>query len=264
MNAVIQFLKRNRSTVLAFAGAVGTVVTAVLAADGHVKAVDICRQAEAKSETQEPIELKDRVKKTWKYYIPATISGSVTIACILCGNSISQAELAGLAATAGYLARNRDKIKDKLVEFADKVKGELPQPEESDEDKPDILREVYRLPLHEKYPIAEYTGLGDTKFIEAYSGRVFYSSINEVNAALDEFNKQYTEGNPMCLSDLYDLLHIRSTTFGYQFGWPADPTYFDGPIHFSMFNARDENDEDLIVIDFLDYPMEGWDEIHAM
>lgn len=94
---------------------VGVVITSILSADGAVKAYKIVRNEET---LNNHLKFKEKLKKTWKCYIPAFVSGLATMSCIAGSDIINksvQASLLGL-----YLAKN-DKVKKvkkyKVVEF---------------------------------------------------------------------------------------------------------------------------------------------------
>lgn len=258
MNKVFRIVRRHAPTILASAGVVGTIATSILSARGHLKAMDILREEEAKLEEGATLELKDKVKKTWKHYIPAVGTGIVTIACIIGGNVISAKEIAALTVTAGYLAKNRDRLRTKYEELKAKVL-EKSDPEVTVEaELPDEKYKEYKKPLHSSW---EYTGEGTMRCIDLYSGRCFLSSPEAVRKAGEELNKLYEYGSAVCLSDWYEFLGIRKTTFGYEYGWPMNKDYFDGPIHFEYDEVLDDDGIPVMFIDIWTPPMDDWAEL---
>lgn len=279
MNKALRFLEMNAPTILTGVGVVGTITTSIFSVRGHVKATEIIRAAQEEAaespELSKVIPTKERIKKTWTCYIPAGVSGALTITAIVASNKLSLKSIAALSAAAGYLAKNRDQIKAKLIEVEDKVKEYLPKElteQEEGEDKPDIstdnpefdhtLGEFYKLSKYGHFPPTyEYTGNGTTRCIDLYSGRSFLSSPEAVKKAQDELNEMYENGCYVCLSDLYELYGINKTTFGFDFGWPANPDYFDGPIHFENEIAIDNDGHEVMLIDIWTPPMDCWQEV---
>lgn len=263
MNKIFRVVGKHIPDILTGAGVVGTVTTAVFSARGHVKAVDILRKAEG--ETGEPLETKEKVKKTWKCYIPAAGTGLLTIACIVGSNRVSAKNLAALGVTAGYLAKNRDQIKAKLTELTNKIKEEHPEllpVKVEKEEKHDLMRDVYQ--VHTKndvLPAWEYTGKGTLRVVDLYSGRCFLSSKEAVIKAGQELNSMFNDGFSVCLSDWYALLGIKKTTFGFDFGWPNNADYFDGPIHFEYNEELDEDGFNTLFVDIWTPPMDYWQEL---
>ena len=264
----IRFLEKHAPTILASAGVVGTIATAILSAKGHYKAMDILEEEKKGLEEGEKLDFKTCAKKTWKEYAPAVATGTVTIACIIAGNRISAKEIAVLSATAGYLAKNRDQLMTKFNELKSKVlekaeeKGLIEEidPIEQEIDKKyqeDLLKEYKRT----SHPCWEYTGDGTMRVVDLYSGRCFLSSPEAVRKAGTELNKLFEFGGAVCLSDWYELLGIRKTTFGNDYGWPMNKDYFDGPIMFNYEEVIDDDGMPIMFVDIWTPPIESWAEV---
>lgn len=99
----INFTKANSSTILSGIAVAGVFTTAFLVGEATPKAMTLIADAEeqkAKSITPmnkpgenvvERTELTvwESMKATWKCYIPAILSGGLTVACIIGANNIS-------------------------------------------------------------------------------------------------------------------------------------------------------------------------------
>lgn len=178
-------------------------------------------------------EETDKKKKVLAY-APAIASGVVSAGCVLGANHLANGEIAALAAGAAYMA---------------KVKGEntkkLPPPKEEDDIVP------------WEQPSIEWTGKGTTLCMEAYSGRFFYSTREEVEKAQEQLNEKFMTGEHICLNDYYELLGIEKTGFGAQYGWKARMDYCDGPIEFWNFENANTH---MLICELFTLPMECWEE----
>lgn len=232
-------IKINRSIIrlgLTIIGMVGVPITSWLSVKGHEKAKNV----------------EDK-KEKMKYYIPAVISGVITCGSIGMSHHAGSKEIAALTATATYAITNRNK----LQEMAKPLLGE------------DKIKEVEQASI-DSLPdnfLVEHTGKGSTKFLEISSGRMFYSSINDVIQAEKRLNEDLMKGYAVCLNDFYRYLGISQTEAGDRFGWvpldiPPDKSnklmYFETvPFYHEMVNDSDGNL--IIKIEPFEYPQEGWD-----
>lgn len=201
---------KNISGILTIGSIVGTAATAVAAAHNTMKAAEVIKAKEREDERQYTV--KEKFKLGWKHYIPTGVCFAATVGMAIASHGISAAEIAALGTAAGYVTKNRDKIKAKF----DEVVKTLPQSQQEDI-RSTLLHDIKHGLTPPEY---EKTGFGMTKVIDLYSGRTFLSSVKEVKAGIERFLKRWHDGEYLCLSDLYEEWHISRTTFGYQFGWP--------------------------------------------
>lgn len=211
-------------------------------------------------------EKEDKKEKIFAY-APAFISGIGTSACILGSHHVNRKEIAALTASCTYLAANRDKIEQKIKDRfgAETLKDVKTQAnaEAAKEGSREITTTKTKTMLPHKSSI-EWTGKGPLKCFEGYSGRYFYSSLEEVVAAEKRLNSRLHDGEYVCLNDFYKELGIAVTHFGNTFGWPASEDYYDisleEPIEFENTIVDDDfSGEKVLIIDVYTYPMEDWD-----
>lgn len=103
------------STLLSCVGAVGTVATAALAVKATPKAMRIIEQEE--QTINESLTNIDKVKLTWKCYIPAIIAGTTTIACIFGANKLNKHALTALMSSYVMLDNSYKEYKNKVMEL---------------------------------------------------------------------------------------------------------------------------------------------------
>lgn len=183
-------------------------------------------------------------KKSWVHFILPVVCGAGTVTAVILSHRAARFELAGLAATAGYLATQRDAL-------SKSVKGGLGE----------------AVSLQERttgmdIPAAEWTGKGDQLCLEAYSGRWFYSSEEEVNKAIETFRKGYKEMGACPLNDLYNCLGIVETQFGWNTGWTMSDGWSPDDIGIRTFHLTIDK-RDVLCLEFEEfcYPMECWWEV---
>lgn len=230
-------IKINKSIVrlaLTALGMIGVPVTSMLSIKCHEKA-----------------KTTDDKKEKVKAYIPAIVSGVVTCGCIGMSHKVGTKEIAALTATATYAITNRNMLEEKLSPYISK--------EEAKEIKTEVAKKI------PSGPSIEWTGNGTLKFLEGYSGRLFYSNLESVLSAERKLNNRLSSGDYVCLNDFYEYLNIETTHFGNQWGWVPDEEYYkynvSEPIEFRHTMVEDTDGEPLCLIDVYTYPMEGWMEV---
>lgn len=270
---------------------VGVVAVAVMSAKETPNAMKEWRYI-----PEEPVAEKDALKfcatkvarVAWEYKGTIIASG-VTIVAIIGSHKLSMKQIAALTATCGYLASNRDMLEKEIrklpggEEVLKRVKKEVMEKhvEEATDKEP-----TFKKPWH--YQSVEETGNGDLLCMEAWSGRLFRSSLDAVEQAQARFNDmrdedgfdcQLTNGDyasyPAALSmnDLYAEYGLERTQLGHDFGWPADDDYYPTrridfentlirvdelePISKARYN------EDILVIEIGEdyHPMLSWQEL---
>ena len=128
--------------------------------------------------------VKETLKAVWKYYIPTAAAMGLTMGSMIASQKISAAQLASMTAACGYMALNRQMAG---IEIHDENHG----------DKEDLHRtqETAASIALEKGIWGEQTGYGDELFVDAYSGRQFYSSKDAVMEGLREFTSWCEEAD---------------------------------------------------------------------
>lgn len=210
-------------------GIAGFITTAVLAVKATPKAEqDICKAEEEKGESLTKIE---KLKITYKRYIPAAIAATVSTVCVLASGKISaerNAELATAAAIAQATIRSYD---DKIAEAV----GE----EKAAEVKQEVRKEVEQSPAIEKQvekavKEASKCQKSDEKmlpFIDGLSGRAFCASQSMIDKAVVIMNERLYNDDEIYVSvdDWYDALNdqgikptLTYTQLSGRLGWTAD------------------------------------------
>lgn len=103
------------STLLTCIGAAGVAVTAVLTAKATPKAIRVLKEAE--SEKGEKLSKWEAVKETAPVYIPAIVSGVLTIACIFSANTLNKRQQAALTSAYALLDNYHNEYTNKVNEL---------------------------------------------------------------------------------------------------------------------------------------------------
>lgn len=206
----------NSPAILTAIGITGTVATAYLTAKSTLKAHALIREEIARvnhgihPDRQVDPTRKDVFLMTWRFFIPPTITGVITIASIFGANHVSTRRAAAMATAYSISERAFSEYKEKVVE---KI-GEAKEQKYRDE----IAQErVDRNPVDEKSVII--TGNGEVLCLDQFTGRYFMSSMEAIRRAENELNHSILHDGYASLTDLYDLLGLERTAFSDGVGW---------------------------------------------
>lgn len=216
LKATTKFATEHGPEILTGLSVAGTINTAVLASVATIKAVRVIDEHEINTEyLEDPKERwMERGRISWKLYVPTIISGTATVAMIVCSNRLSvkrQAAVASaLATTQQYMQRYRETVEKVL-----------------DEEKINEVNEqfVEETRHHNPIPKADliHNAGGDELFLDTISGRWFRSDMTSVREAVVSANEQIiNDTGYTTLNDLYDMLNLPTTAQGDYLGWTTD------------------------------------------
>ena len=259
------------NVILGIGAVVGLGATVILVARGQMKADYILAERDrefgsgANEETGVEVihSFRENFDLTWQCYVPGGIAVGLTLFCIIGSNYISMKQIAALSGSLAFMTANRDQlekaIRDKYGDEAlMELKKMLPirkgvEERSAGSGKKEIIFEKV---------VAEETGRGDLLCFEGYSGRWFRSSEEAVREAMERFQSYVKENEYIPLNDLYTLLGIEQTHFGYEYGWlntEYDDCIEDGdtPVRYDINIIFEESkDEDVLFLDIYTYPIE--------
>lgn len=185
------FIKRNASTILTTLGGVGVVATAVMAVKATPKAMLIIDQIEM--EKGEKLTKTEIVVAAAPVYIPTILVGAGTIACVFGANILNQRQQAALMSAYALLDSS-------CKDYKDKVK-ELYGSEGSDRVRDELANDRYEEQGFHVTP-------GEQLFYDDFSGQFFESTIEEVQKAELQVNRDIQLQSYATLSEFYDMLGI--------------------------------------------------------
>lgn len=219
-SSTTSFLKRMEATltkhspeILTGIGIAGMITTTVLAVKATPKALTLLEDARYEKGTAlTPVE---KVKVAWKPYVPAVVTGAVSVGCLIGANSVHARRTTALAAayqlSETALAEYREKVLETLGEKKEKA-----------------VRETISQDRVEKQPVSKsevyITNTGDTLFMDPLSKRYFKSDIELIRRAENTLNKQMLQDitGYVSLNDFYSELGLDYTDVGFDLGWNVD------------------------------------------
>lgn len=247
-----KLISKNSPTILTGVSVAGLVTTTVMAVRATPKACRILDEEEWRRGHEHisgRITNMDIVKMTWKLYVPAAIMGSVTIACIVCANSINLRRYAALASVYSLSETALKEYQSKVVETIGANK-ERQIKDEIAKDK--ILKNP---PKDDEIII---TGKGDTLCFEWLSGRYFKSDIEKIRKAENELAHDMLTSDFISVNDVYDVLGLEHTGLGDEMGWPSS----DGLFHFECSSQLTENSTPCLVVGYFNPPTHEYMDFH--
>ena len=241
-------LSKRSPEILMGIGIAGMITTTVLAVKATPKAILLIedRKDELEVESLTPIET---VKTTWKCYIPAAVTGTVSIACLIGSNSVNARRNAALA-TAYKLSETA------FVEYRDGVVETIGEKKEKTVRDKVSEKQIKENPVNKTDIIV--TGKGKTLFFDPLSHRYFYSIIEKIRRAENVLNKEINT-DPFdagrTVNDFYTEIGIPTTATGDALGWNLNIGLLD--IYLS-YQGGDEGtefeDEPCAVLNFVHPP----------
>lgn len=216
---------------------VGAIATAVT---GTIKAKELINKKKAELGV-EKLSVKETIKTVWKCYIPTASLGIISAAATISGSKISLDRTAAMGAlyNAGRDALNDyQKATEETVgkETEEQIEAKATDKRQNSEEQPG--------PLY-------FCGNEKFKFIDSLTNMRVYSTKNEIDAAVNDFNAELIDSEYLSLNDWLTMLpggkecevgnmlywHIQRTgklriTYGYgpdEVGKPCYIIYYSNP-----------------------------------
>jgi hypothetical protein len=196
-----KYIRRDKQFVLNFVAVLGVGLTMISAIKDTTKACKLIN---------DEMSFKDKVKTSWKCYIPSSIVAASTMLCIMYSDYTTMNQKITLLNALMTVQNNYSNLRTSVNEVCNK------------ETKEEILKNTIR----EKVPKNIYIEqTGEKIFWEEYTGKFFTSTIDNVLKAEYLFNKQLSIVGYASLNDFYDLLGISKTEAGEILGWSVHDCY---------------------------------------
>lgn len=190
-----------------------------------------------------PLEV---VKAAWKPYIPAIVTGTVSVACLIGASSVSLRRNAALATAYKLSETALNEFKDKAVEVVGEKKVK--------EIKEGIAEDKIK-----KNPVSSseviITEKGNTLCCEAVSGRYFRSDMEKIRKAVNDLNRRMTFENYVSLTDFYNEIGLQPNKYSDNIGWNIEKGLIE--LDFSSHLADDGTP--CIMVDYLVAPYYDFD-----
>ena len=251
------FFRKQSPTILTCIGTMGVVATAVLSVKATPKAIELIRQDSRIRHDGDPngYTKAEAVKSCWVCYIPAAITGTMTITCIFGANVLSKKKQASITSAYGLLNASYQKYKGKLKELYgeeghQKVIGSIVKEEVKDTYifTPGMMK-------NSSLDFDEHNPEDNRLFYDSFSKRYFETSINRVLQAEYCLNRNFILGWQVSVNEFYNFLGLEGIENGDSIGW--DDTDICSEINWIDFDhSKAELDDGLecYIIDMVYYP----------
>lgn len=244
------WMSKHSPEILTGLGIAGMATTTVLAVKATPKAMKLIDQKKKDMNltSEDKLTVPETVKAAWKPYIPAAVTGTMSIACLIGASSVHLRRNTALAAAYHLSETALTEYKEKVVETIGKNK------EKAIRDKVDKDR-VEKNPPNDKEVII--TGDGDTLCYDYHSGRYFKTTIDKLKKIENELNSRLLREDYISLNDFYDELGLSFTKMGDDLGWHVEK----GLIEFG-FSSQLVNDTPCIVLNYNIAPQHDYSNLY--
>ena len=213
INPTRAFIRENTPAILTAFGATGAVGTAYLSAKAAYESYPIIQKYEAYNGIPDSTREMyiQRGKLVWKLYIPAVVSGTSAVLCIVVATRVGSRRTAAI--TAAYTLSERA-----LVEYREKVTEVL------GENKERKLRDELAQDKVASNPPGPtiITGDGQVLCYELFTGRYFNSTMQDLQRAENKINSKLIKHDVAAVSDFYDEVGLPYTSYSDEVGWQSD------------------------------------------
>lgn len=207
-----KFLSDHAPAILTSVGAAGVLSTAVLAVRATPHAMSVIWDAESGGDVATPV---DKVKLTWRLYLPAAASGVLAITAIIAAHNTHTKRNAALMSAYTLAERAYQEYREEVIqqqgENTDRKIKENVAEKRMDDD-----------PVTNNQVII--TGSGESLCYDSISGRYFKSDIETIRKAQNDIN--YSVLNHMYVShnDFYRAIGLDPVALGEELGWTTSNT----------------------------------------
>ena len=254
INSAAQKIGRHTPEIFTGIGIVGMMATVVLAVRATPKAMTLLEEKRLKREDQikntvlpdkpqDYLTLPETISAAWKPYIPAAITGTLSIVCLISSCSVSTRRNAALAAAANMSATALRDFREAAVETVGERKVK------------DMDGKVAEKRMNEN-PASQavvYAGPGGKAlFFDELSNQYFESDRETIRKVVNDLNWQMGYGSEtyVSLSQFYDALGLSHTPFSDIVGWNIK----DGNIELNMTTKFADDGRPCGVVGFMILP----------
>ncbi len=209
-NAIV----KHSPEILTGLGIAGMLTTTVLAVKATPRALRLIELKKEEEQT-DTLTVKETVQAAWSCYIPAAVTATTSVACLIGASSVHLRRNAALA-TAYKLSETA------FAEYREKTIEAIGDRKEM------AIRDRIDKKHIDENPVSKtevfITEKGNSLCYDHWSGRYFRSDVDHINRAINEINRQMLVSMDgfVSLNDLYDELGLSHTPLGESFGWRID------------------------------------------
>lgn len=245
---------KHSPEILTGLGIAGMVTTTVLAVKATPKALRLIEEAEdhgigIASKEGDPdwryrkLTKMETIKVAWKPYIPAAVTMTASIACLVGAQSVNARRNAALATAYQLSTTALNEYKEKVVEVVGEKKEKTIR-EKIAQDKVDKAN----MSSNEVVVVGD----GEVLCMDAISGRLFKSDKETLRRIQNDLNARMIGGdNYISLTEFYNEIGLAPTSNSDDVGW----SLFDsGQISMDFDSAITPDGKPCLVVDYLVRP----------
>ena len=215
---VKQALRKHSPEILTGIGIAGMIATTVTAVRATPKALQLIDAREIKEEKR--LSTAEEVKTTWKCYIPAAVTGTLSVACLIGASSVNAKRNAALATAYTISETALKEYREKALE----VVG--PKKEQAIRDA--VAKEKLEKARVETREIVS-TGRGETPCFDPLTNSLFKSDIETIRKAENNLNKRMRDELKITVNEFLQEIGLEpcDDSIGETMGWDIDKGYID-------------------------------------
>lgn len=238
--SVLAGAKKHSPEILIGMGIAGAASSVIFAVKATPKAM-ILLEEKRQELGVEKLEAKEIIKTAAPVYIPTAVSFGVSVACIIGASSVNARRNAALTAAYTLSESTLRTYRDKVLETVG-------------EDKEREIRQKAAIEQQQSTPepqtLVVSGAAGQLKCFDSLSGRYFVSTKNEIDKAVNEFNRQLRDDMRISLNDWYDLIGLDTNKLGDMLGWDIERGYVE-----TCYASRlDEDGLPCLVVNYVEPP----------
>ena len=232
--------KKHSPEILIGMGIAGAASSVIFAVKATPKAMFLLEEKRQELGV-EKLEAKEIIKTAAPVYIPTAVSFGVSVACIVGASSVNARRNAALTAAYTLSESTLRTYRDKVLETVG-------------EDKEREIRQKAAIEQQQSTPepqtLVVSSAAGQLKCFDSLSGRYFVSTKNEIDKAVNEFNRQLRDDMRISLNDWYDLIGLDTNKLGNMLGWDIERGYVE-----TCYASRlDEDGLPCLVVNYVEPP----------
>lgn len=232
--------KKHSPEILIGMGIAGAASSVIFAVKATPKAM-ILLEEKRQELGVEKLEAKEIIKTAAPVYIPTAVSFGMSVACIVGASSVNARRNAALTAAYTLSESTLRTYRDKVLETVG-------------EDKEREIRQKAAIEQQQSTPepqtLVVSSAAGQLKCFDSLSGRYFVSTKNEIDKAVNEFNRQLRDDMRISLNDWYDLIGLDTNKLGDMLGWDIERGYVE-----TCYASRlDEDGLPCLVVNYVEPP----------
>lgn len=245
---VKEVVTKHSPEILTAIGITGMVVTTVMAVRATPKALELIEEKKDELElgVDEKLTPVETIKATWKCYVPATITGVTSVACLIGASSVNLRRNTALATAYNLSATALSEYKEKVLETVGEKK------EQTIRDKVAEDR-INKEPVNHSAIIV--SGNGNTRCFDTITKQRFISDIEAIKRTVNELNRRMVNGEDyISLNEFYSEIGMEPVSIGEELGWNVTR----GLIEVNFSAQLDTDGVPCIVLDYAVVPKRGF------